>query len=292
MTTRVIGPLPMEFVEFLHDDGILLETYVDSKLSNVSDEKTGFSDSEDDETNVVPTFPDVEQDLKRCIAELGGKVFPKLNWSAPRDAAWIAMNASLQCTCPNDVLLLLKASDFVAHDLTNPYQLFNDDSLPKEIYIVLRKWTELEPSMEFRVVVRHGKIWAITPRDENYYPFLQNMTKDIEQSIQIFHSKLDFGWPDYVLDVYLDQKMRPTLIDFNPYGTQTDLIMLDWDEVFTSTEPLTPLMRIIDSAEQANSQMAPRFSTNRVPLDVVALSQGKNVEEFGQAWQEELEKLT
>lgn len=35
-----------------------------------------------------------------------------------QDATWVAMGNTLKCTCPSDVILLLKSSDFVMHDLS------------------------------------------------------------------------------------------------------------------------------------------------------------------------------
>ena len=43
-----------------------------------------------------------------CSTWLGGDVFPKLNWSAPRDAAWISFDKTMKCKLVTDVLLLLK----------------------------------------------------------------------------------------------------------------------------------------------------------------------------------------
>ena len=95
-----------------------------------------------------PSFPELTQWITQSIAELGGKAFPKLNWSSPRvawccrqthadtlvylhtsdlppvspppsqDAAWVNGDNTLQCTSPADVYLLLKSSDFIQHDLS------------------------------------------------------------------------------------------------------------------------------------------------------------------------------
>ena len=65
-----------------------------------------------------PSFPDLVEKVTQSIHRLGGAVLPKLNWSAPRDAMWIAPGNSLRCVCPGEVILLLKSSNFVAHDLS------------------------------------------------------------------------------------------------------------------------------------------------------------------------------
>ena len=43
-----------------------------------------------------------------------------------QDAAWVAFNNSLKVSSLSHVFLLLKSSDFVAHDLTRPFQLCAD----------------------------------------------------------------------------------------------------------------------------------------------------------------------
>ena len=64
-----------------------------------------------------PSFPEFTSQMKSAIDSLGGEVFCKLNWSAPRDATWISLGNSLKCTTPAQVYLLLKSSEFVQHDL-------------------------------------------------------------------------------------------------------------------------------------------------------------------------------
>ena len=65
-----------------------------------------------------PSFPDLVEKVTQSIHRLGGAVLPKLNWSAPRDAMWIAPGNSLKCVCPGEVILLLKSSNFIAHDIS------------------------------------------------------------------------------------------------------------------------------------------------------------------------------
>lgn len=38
-----------------------------------------------------------------------------------QDANWIALNSSLQCESLSDIFLLFKSSDFITHDLTQPW---------------------------------------------------------------------------------------------------------------------------------------------------------------------------
>lgn len=48
-------------------------------------------------------------------------VFPKLNWSAPRDATWINAGENLKCMSPGEVIMLIKSSDFAIHDLCHAF---------------------------------------------------------------------------------------------------------------------------------------------------------------------------
>ncbi|GFH20173.1 uncharacterized protein HaLaN_17253 [Haematococcus lacustris] len=45
------------------------------------------------------------------------QVVPKLNWSCPSDATWVNPLSSLACDNAEQVVLMLKSSDRVAHDL-------------------------------------------------------------------------------------------------------------------------------------------------------------------------------
>ena len=94
-----------------------------------------------------PSFPQLLPRISAAIVALGGRgVVPKLNWSTPRvggfmgreeggrgvwhaeltvcgfavrqDATWIATTNTLCCTTPAEVVLLLKSSDFIAHDIS------------------------------------------------------------------------------------------------------------------------------------------------------------------------------
>uniref|UniRef100_A0ACD5TS29 Uncharacterized protein n=1 Tax=Avena sativa TaxID=4498 RepID=A0ACD5TS29_AVESA len=83
-----------------------------------------FEDSSDDEDDDVesplhPAFPELEAAVDAAIAELGGAALPKLNWSAPKDAVFMAADGTTRCTCFAEVAMLLRASDCIAHDLAS-----------------------------------------------------------------------------------------------------------------------------------------------------------------------------
>jgi hypothetical protein len=64
----------------------------------------------------------------------------------------MTLDGRLQCEDISSVFLLLKSSDFVVHDM----DIAEDYGLSLEL--VLRKWVDLIPSMEFRCFVKEKKI--------------------------------------------------------------------------------------------------------------------------------------
>ncbi|CAI8036989.1 Cell division cycle protein 123 homolog [Geodia barretti] len=118
----VFVPLPVEFVEYLKADGIVLPQGCSlSTDEHETEQPTGSDDSDDGEEDShedkAPDFPAIVERIQTAIDTLGGRVVPKLNWSTPRDASWLLPGNTLECRTPGEVILLLKSSDFAAHDL-------------------------------------------------------------------------------------------------------------------------------------------------------------------------------
>ncbi|CAO3702550.1 unnamed protein product [Rhizopus stolonifer] len=116
--SRII-PLPEAFVDYLNAESIYLpedgQPIAAATLEEIDSDQEEYSNQDNDhkkETHVP----------KEAIVHFEGAVFPKLNWSSPRDAAWIATTQTLKCTSPFDVFLLLKSSDFINHDLNHVYE--------------------------------------------------------------------------------------------------------------------------------------------------------------------------
>ena len=51
----------------------------------------------------MPAFPELFAQIDAAIAALGGRVLPKLNWSAPLDTAWLTTTGSIACTNADEV---------------------------------------------------------------------------------------------------------------------------------------------------------------------------------------------
>lgn len=181
-------------------------------------------------------FQALENKLRSFIDEFNGEFVVKLNWSCPTDATWMIGN-SFKCRCLSDIYVLLKSSDRVLFDLEHMFDCCDDKTIatPPDVIVVLRKWANLHPSMEFRVFVRGKSIVGICQRDcHTYYDFLEDKLDTLEQLIvQQFQRNIRDVFPleQYAVDLYIDQKQRVWVIDFNSFGSPTCPILFTWEEL-------------------------------------------------------------
>jgi hypothetical protein len=293
----------------------------DTSDDDTSDDDTSDEDdASDDETNQDPAdnWRDTHEDIARLIEELGGKVAPKLNWSAPKDATWIAATNSMECRTPNDVYLLLKSSDFVTHDLEHAFDDTEDDADASAVtptipyHLVLRKWIVLNPAVEFRCFVRNRKLIAICQRELNHFDFLFHMQDKLRESIlETFETQLKNTFPDpnFTFDVYIPPPHdRVWVVDFNPWAQRTDPLLFSWLELLTLPEPADPVAYSTDESEEdevlpdlfvpefrlvkrddpeAYNFTTAQYSAHKLPKDVVDASSGEgNLREFAMQWRE------
>uniref|UniRef100_W5KTV9 Translation initiation factor eIF2 assembly protein n=1 Tax=Astyanax mexicanus TaxID=7994 RepID=W5KTV9_ASTMX len=201
----LILPLPQNVIDYLLDDGTLVVSGGCENNNQCSQNNNSDSEEEEDiqviqDSGLAPEFPEFTSKVQEAINALGGCVFPKLNWSAPRDANWIALNSSLQCQSLSDIFLLFKSSDFITHDLTQPFLQCSDDSPDPAINyeLVLRKWSELIPGGEFRCFVKENKLIGISQRDyTQHYHHISKQEANISSSIlQFFRDHIQHQFPD------------------------------------------------------------------------------------------------
>ena len=259
-----IVPLSPPFLSYLRADGILLPPDDSEARANWSDSDSGIfsstenpSESDEEDNDPSRQWGEVHQAIKAAIDELGGKVAPKLNWSAPKDATWISATNTMECRSPNDIYLLLKSSDFITHDLEHAFDECEDDlsGEPSEqaipYHLVLRKWILLNPSVEFRCFVRNRKLLGICQRDLNHFEFLFNLQHKLRDRIEtFFNEKLRDSFPDpnFAFDVYIPPPHeRVWLVDVNPWAPRTDPLLFSWLELLTMPEPSTPKAEVIIS---------------------------------------------
>lgn len=280
--SRII-PLSPEFIQYIREDRIILADDDDTNGGSAGDDdweptvpsrtppRSSLdveSDSEDEDQAIgLPPnkrFPALHQTIKDKIRELGGAVAPKLNWSAPKDAAWISQHQNtMKCTSPNDIYLLLKSSSFVSHDLEHPFdsctppppasassRTSDAQPLPFTPVLVLRSFFSPLPSLEFRCFVKDRTLVGISQRDLNHYGFLLDIRDEIAARVQeLLNRRLRFTFPEasFAFDVYIPEADynddsdsddgrssrlgRARLIDINPWAPHTDTLLFGWGEL-------------------------------------------------------------
>jgi len=255
LKSRII-PLPSSFLSYLREDGIILPSDPSENTFPPPETYTDTSISTDwDDTPIPNPFPDLHNQIKSTILELGGLVAPKLNWSSPKDATWISMKKnSMECATPNDIYLLLKSSDFVTHDLEHAFDDTEDsESVRQEdikYVLVLRKWFKVNPSCEFRCFVRDRRVIGICQRDLNHFAFLFPLKDQLRNEILDYFEKVlknTFPEPDFTFDVYIPEPYdKVRLVDINPWAPRTDPLLFSWLELLTLKTP-QPLLGTPDT---------------------------------------------
>ncbi|KAJ5669321.1 Cell division cycle protein [Penicillium macrosclerotiorum] len=245
-------PLTSPFLSYLRADGIVLPPEAAPPKELGDDELDAYPDDDEEEPDPSKEWEDIHTRIKDTITELGGKVTPKLNWSAPKDATFMAATNDTQCQSPNDIYLLLKSSDFITHDLEHPFDDCEPDqtngestqlAVPEVPYhLVLRQYVNFNPSVEFRCFVRNRVLLCICQRDQNHFDFLFGMRDMLRSRIQsFFDEKLRDTFPDpnFVFDVYIPAPhQRVWLIDINPWAQRTDPLLFSWLEILRMKDPI------------------------------------------------------
>ena len=283
------------FRDYLLSDGVKLPLGAE-KLSSTAqgtdDDWSSDDDGENDEKDDSSAnsaqkfhFPQLNDQIETAIHQLGGSVLPKLNWSAPKDATWVN-GGSMKCETPGDVYLLLKSSDFCLHDVLRnawkectDYVTENDESTtpsPPPLQLTLRKWCNLHPSMEFRCFIRQHELLAISQRNHTqHYPHLLGDMPRIRDNILLFfelivqHQFADGTQPNYVLDVYIDQKKRIWILDFNIWAQSTDSLLFEWDELQTLDIEDDPHFRLVETSHEVRQDP---LASYRAPIDTIDIA--------------------
>ncbi|SCU81296.1 LAME_0B06414g1_1 [Lachancea meyersii CBS 8951] len=319
---EIIKPVPAGFMEYLEQDGIRLPNDSNFKQSSYfqdvqETEDNEYSDWEQEEnenenenggevmasqhdtkTEVTSMFPDLHQKLKGLFQEMG-PLTPKLTWSSPKDATWILANNTLKCHEVNDVYLLLKASSHITHDLDRAFDECFDRETLKETpqtfghELILRKWFDINPALEFRVFVKNSKIIGVSQRDLNFYDYLLPLVDTFKELIDEFiHEQVSQKFPDpsYVCDVYIPRPFQKVwLIDFNPFCRKTDSLMFSWHELITANENDIEddyEMRLVKENNVARFA-GKEHSESQVPKDVAdAITNPDAIKELASKWSE------
>ena len=309
----VISPLSPEFIDYLKSDGVVLPKGAQEVSSFLpTDTKDCWSSDEEDENddgdeNVDHNsteevyFPQLNQEIKNALDSLG-PCMPKLNWSAPKDVTWLN-ESTLKCSTVGDVYLLLKSSDFVLHDLEHALDGINVGAdidvderkwQNEQFELILRKWSNLHASMEFRCFVSKHELVGICQRNHTqHYPFLKKEYMQLRSHIidfydtYIYRTFADGEIEDFAFDIYIDKNERIWLLDFGLWSKRTDALMFTWeelskysaDEAFackgTSSDDIElventrPVMRVVMNENEVHYDP---LASYRAPIDTVNLA--------------------
>ncbi|XP_064400043.1 cell division cycle protein 123 homolog [Halichondria panicea] len=290
----VFIPLSGEFVSFLLSDGCVLPEGCFLPAMDVcggdssSDEADDWNEGDSNQqTKQAPAFLDIVQSITEGIKALGGEVLPKLNWSAPRDAVWVVPSNSLRCTCAAEVILLLKSSNFITHDLTRVFEycLPSATKLPFQYQLCLRKSENIRPSAEFRCFVLSHTLIGICQRNHTAcYKNLLEMRDTLRAEIISFFDEIKGKFPNdnYVFDICRIQENSYWLVDFNPYCSMTDPLLFSWEELTSgavtamAAQEQLPVLRLVDGVSIQPSDL----QTHRLPQDIIDLTSGEDIHKF------------
>ncbi|KAK6203462.1 D123-domain-containing protein [Scheffersomyces amazonensis] len=274
--SKIIKPLPQSFIEYLNSDSIKLPPAHNYDPELVINSDNEYSDWEEDEQEqedeeagdadvdadadgnkdgdghehqiTVSDFQDLHDQIISNIHELGGVVTPKLNWSAPKDAKWMMPDNTIRCDHVNDIYLLLNTSDHIVDDLDYPFASVdleqdglnsNDVNVDVEYELVLRKWMDINPALEFRTFIKDNKIIGISQRDLNHYMYLESLKETIHDKIHNFiydtvipvlSEKLNLS--KYIVDVYIPRPFNKVyIVDINPFTRKSSPLLFTWNEL-------------------------------------------------------------
>jgi hypothetical protein len=131
---------------------------------------------------------------------------------------------------------------------------------------------------------------AISQRNHTqHYPHLLLDAPRIREKLSDFFEDYvrerfaDGAVGNYVLDVYMDQKDRVWILDFNIWARSTDSLLFEWPELLTiDGDEEEAVFKIVETAQQVRQDP---LASYRAPIDTVDLAnmtQGdmKQFEEF------------
>ncbi|PPQ68335.1 hypothetical protein CVT24_004816 [Panaeolus cyanescens] len=307
--STIIRPLSSEFQDYLNADGVFVPQGSENApaITELSDEENDDDDEDEDESRRY-AFPELDAQIRSVVQEYDA-VFPKLNFSSPKDASWLLPSSSpLKCTSPADIYMLLKSSDFITHDL-DPANVFEgceevssqkqSDKPKYELELILRKWYPIDRARELRCFVRNDVLIGITQRDSNYYEFWNDpktQEKVIASVKSFWENTIKPRWhsePNYVFDFLLTRDLsRGHIMDFNPYAEKTDPLLFSYPELQElAQQQKQPELRVIDSATHpAAASNAPAHQHNMIPFEAVNLSSGRDIEEFADLWKDSIQE--
>jgi hypothetical protein len=284
--------LPSGFLNYLQEDGVFMDP-------PDADGEEGWSDEEGEEGEEAAMrplpwttrFPELEGLINEAIRSIEGSssrgAVPKLNWSCPTDALWVNPTASLSCCNAAEVVMMLKSSDRIMHDVEVLMQL---EELPAEL--VLRKYQQgMRPEREFRAFIKRKRLLGVSQRDiSQRFPQLSSQRDHgeseldlIRLTIQRFYDQVLisslFPLQDYSIDLYITTEQEVKVLDINPIceGAVTSSLLFQWSELGPNQEEASEVAAESGSAEwelrivtEAGLKAGQRMAC-QMPIDMTSL---------------------
>ena len=95
-----------------------------------------------------------------------------------------------------------------------------------------------------------------------------------------------------MIDVYVSKtRDKVHLIDMNPFSLTTDSLLFEWNDLAEQPHPNKPYFLVIEGQDEIHGANQPAFSSNRLPKDVIDMSNGASIEEFAAHFQETLRRM-
>jgi hypothetical protein len=94
------------------------------------------------------------------------------------------------------------------------------------------------------------------------------------------------------MDVYVNKaRDKVHLLDFNPFSLTTDSLLFEWPQILDGPVLETPHFLVIEGQDEVQGAHQPAYSINRLPKEVIDLSNGASIEEFATRFQETLRMM-
>merc|ERR1719219_2240231 len=197
----------------------------------------------------------------------------------------MGLGHSLKCESLSQIWLLLKSSEFITHDLMQPFENCTDqhENFNVNYVLALKKWNDnVNPATEFRCFIKNGHLLGIEQRDPtNYYKYIADEKDDILRDIKsFFHENVQNKLKvNVVMDVTRPFKDKVKLVDFNPFGPTTDTHFFDWGyfEDMEAGAENDVVFRFIETSTGIIPSDLRQYS---LPKDIVDLACGTDPDKF------------
>nr|CAI5853218.1 unnamed protein product [Callosobruchus analis] len=185
-----------------------------------------FQDDEE-EVNAKNCPEQFKEELLNALNSLNKSAFIKNNWHAPTDARMFSFDNNLKAVTVDDILMYLNSSLTIREDF--------DTVRGVPFCLCLRKWINIHPAAEFRLIIVNNLLRGITPRDwPTYYTHYKEESNEIIEELANFYNenvKIRFPRQNYIVDVVYSYPDKPYILDFGPLNNKTNLYAFTWKEI-------------------------------------------------------------